>query len=196
LAGCLAHVRRKFFEARAEGEDAAWVLAEIQKLYRIEARLRESRAGPDIILTEHQLHSAPILQSLKTRLDDLLARRKHVPRSPSGEAITYALGQWDKLQVFLTDGRVQPDNNLTENAIHPTAMGKKNWLFMGDYKGGDRAAVFYTLITNYPSCLRIRWMASRGLQPLSRRAVPPGRSRRPGVTDRSLHPPAAAGGDR
>ena len=148
LAGCLAHVRRKFFEARAEGEDAAWVLAEIRKLYRIEAELRESRAGPDIILTTRQLRSAPILQSLKTRLDDLLARRKHVPRSLTGEAITYALGQWDKLEVFLTDGRVQPDNNLTENAIRPTAIGKKNWLFMGDPKGGDRAAVFYTLITN------------------------------------------------
>ena len=153
LAGCLAHVRRRFFDARAEGEDALWVLAEIQKLYRIEADLRESRAGPDNILTTRQLHSAPILRSIKTRLDDLLARRRHLPRSLTGEAISYALGQWDKLEVFLTDGRVQPDNNLTENAIRPTAIGKKNWLFMGDPKGGDRAAVFYTLITN---CHRAR----------------------------------------
>ena len=50
--------------------------------------------------------------------------------------------------MFLTDGRVQPDNNLVENTIRPTAIGKKNWLFMGDPKGGDRAAVFYTLISN------------------------------------------------
>ena len=148
LAGCLAHVRRKFFEARPEGEDAKWILLEIQKLYKIEAELRVSRAGPDIILTERQLRSAPILQSLKTRLDDLLARRKHLPRSLTGEAITYARNQWEKLEVFLIDGRVQPDNNLVENTIRPTAIGKKNWLFMGDPKGGDRAAVFYTLISN------------------------------------------------
>lgn len=147
-AGCMAHVRRKFFEAQPEGEDAKWVLLEIQKLYRIEAELRESRAGPDAVLTQRQLHSAPILHQIKSRLDDLLARRKHLPRSLTGEAITYALGQWDKLGVFLTDGRVQPDNNLVENTIRPTAIGKKNWLFMGDPKGGDRAAVFYTLISN------------------------------------------------
>jgi len=148
LAGCLAHARRKFFEARAEGEDAAWVLAEIQKIYRIEAGLRESRAGPQVILTERQLHSVPIFRGIKTRLEDLHARRKHLPRSLTGEAISYALNQWDKLEVFLTDGRVQADNNSVENTIRPTAIGKKNWLFMGDPKGGDRAAVFYTLISN------------------------------------------------
>ncbi len=50
--------------------------------------------------------------------------------------------------MFITDGRVQIDNNLTENATRPTASGKKNWLFIGDPKTGDRAAAFYTLIGN------------------------------------------------
>ncbi len=88
------------------------------------------------------------LQLFKTRLEDLLARRKHLPQSLTGEAISYTLGQWDKLLVFLSDGRVQIDNNLVENTIRPSAIGKKSWLFMGDPKSGDRAADFYTLIGN------------------------------------------------
>ena len=120
----------------------------MQKLYQIETRLRDSRAGPDTIRSERQTHSLPILQPIKIRLDDLVARRKHLPQSLTGEAISYTLGQWDKLLVFLSDGRVQIDNNLVENTIRPSAIGKKNWLFMGDPKSGERAAAFYTLIGN------------------------------------------------
>ncbi len=148
LAGCMAHARRYFFNAKAEGEDATWVLLQMQKLYQIETRLRESRAGPDTIRSERQTHSLPILHQIKIRLDDLVARRKHLPQSLTGEALSYTLGQWDKLLVFLSDGRVQIDNNLVENTIRPSAIGKKNWLFMGDPKSGERAAHFYTLIGN------------------------------------------------
>jgi transposase len=148
LAGCLAHARRKFFEAQPEGEDARWVLAQIQHLYRIEQQLREARAGPAEVLAERQQHSAPIMERIKARLDEALAARRHLPRSLTGEAISYALNQWPKLGAFLRDGRVQIDNNLTENAIRPSAIGKKNWLFMGDSQTGSRAATFYTLIGN------------------------------------------------
>jgi transposase len=148
LAGCLAHARRKFFDSRAEGEDPQWVLAQIQQLYRIEARLREARAGPDEVLGARQQHSVPIMDRIKKQLDRLHASRKHLPRSLTGEALSYALGQWDKLCVFLREGRVQVDNNLVENIIRPSAIGKKNWLFLGDAATGDRAATFYTLIGN------------------------------------------------
>jgi len=148
LAGCLAHGRRKFFDAKAEGEDPQWVLAQMQQLYQIEARLRQSGAGSDEVLETRQKHSVPIMERIKTRLENLLASHKHRPRSLTGEAITYALNQWTKLCVFLTDGRVCIDNNLVENAIRPSAIGKKNWLFIGDAQTGDRAATFYTLIGN------------------------------------------------
>jgi transposase len=148
LAGCLAHMRRKFFEAKAEGEDPQWVLAQVQSLYQIEARLREARAGPVEIYESRRQHSAPLMDRIKVRLEQLHQSRKHRPRSLTGEAITYAMSQWEKLNVFLRDGRVQIDNNLVENAIRPSAIGKKNWLFMGDATTGDRAATFYTLITN------------------------------------------------
>ena len=55
------------------------------------------------------------------------------------------------LQVYLTDGRVEIDNNLVENAIRPTAIGKKNWLFIGDAHAGARSAIIYTIIE---SCRR------------------------------------------
>lgn len=148
LAGCMAHMRRKFFEAKAEGPDPQWVLAQVQQLYRIEARLREARAGPEEVLSTRQQYSAPIMERTHSKLEQLQASHQHRPRSLTGEAISYALNQWPKLRVFLSDGRVQIDNNLVENTIRPSAIGKKNWLFMGDAQSGARAATFYTLISN------------------------------------------------
>ncbi len=148
LAGCLAHMRRKFFEAQAEGADPQWVLAQVQQLYQIEARLREARAGPEEVLRTRQEHSAPLMERIKVRLEELRRSSKHLPQSLTGKAQSYALNQWNKLCVFLRDGRVQIDNNLVENTIRPSAIGKKNWLFMGDATTGDRAATFYTLIGN------------------------------------------------
>lgn len=148
LAGCLAHVRRKFFEAQAEGADARWVLAQVQQIYRIEERLRQARAGPQEVLQTRQEQSRGIFAAIRKRLEALASSGRHLPRSLTGAAIRYALGQWEKLGVILEDGRVQVDNNLTENAIRPSAIGKKNWLFIGDASAGDRTAVFYTLIAN------------------------------------------------
>jgi len=148
LAGCLAHMRRKFFEAQAEGADPQWVLGQVQQLYQIEARLREARAGPEEVLRTRREHSAPLMERIKVRLEELQRSSKHLPQSLTGKAQSYALNQWNKLCVFLRDGRVQIDNNLVENTIRPSAIGKKNWLFMGDATTGDRAATFYTLIGN------------------------------------------------
>ena len=106
LAGCLAHMRRKFFEAQTEGADPQWVLGQVQQLYQIEARLREARAGPNEVLSTRQEHSAPIMERLKIRLEELQRRRKHLPQSLTGKAISYALNQWGKLGVFLRWPRV------------------------------------------------------------------------------------------
>ena len=63
-----------------------------------------------------------------------------------GQAIEYALGQWPALSVYLSDGRVEIDNNPVENAIRPTAIGKKNWLFFGGAQAGERSAILYTIV--------------------------------------------------
>ncbi len=65
-----------------------------------------------------------------------------------GQAIDYALSQWSSLLLFLRDGRIEIDNNLVENAIRPSAIGKKNRLFIGESTAGNRSAILYTIIEN------------------------------------------------
>ena len=81
----------------------------------------------------------------------LRVRSTRLPKSLLGTAISYALGQWEGMTVFLRDGRVEIDNNLVENAIRPTALGKKNWLFVGEAGAGQRGAILYSVIE---SCRR------------------------------------------
>lgn len=157
LAGCWAHVRRRFFEALEFcPRTASWILRQIQNLYRVEAGLREQRAGPRLRQAVRASQSRPIVQRIQRALVALKGSRRHLPQSVLGQAIDYALGQWSTLEVYLQDGRVELDNNLVENAIRPTALGKKNWLFIGEAGVGDRGAIIYTLIE---SCRR------RGLDP-------------------------------
>ena len=80
----------------------------------------------------------------------LNARGRYLPQSGLAQAIDYALGQWPTLTVYLNDGRVEIDNNLVENAIRPTAIGKKNWLFVGEADAGERSAIIYTVIETCP----------------------------------------------
>jgi transposase len=157
LAGCWAHVRRKFYEAtESAAKTAGWLLRQIQALYQIESVLREHRAGPQLRVTVRAQQSQPIVTRLQRAITRLKTRGQHLPQSPLGKALDYALGVWDTLTVFLTDGRVEIDNNGVENAIRPTAVGKKNWLFIGAAEAGERSAIIYTVIE---SCRR------RGLDP-------------------------------
>jgi hypothetical protein len=147
LAGCLAHVRRKFYEARETAPKVAgWFLRHFQNLYELEARLRQSRAGPRRRAAERASLSRPVLARLHRALIRLHIIRRYLPQSLMGKAIAYALGQWSSLQLFLDDGRLEIDNNLVENAIRPTAVGKKNWLFIGEAQAGERGAIIYTVI--------------------------------------------------
>lgn len=147
LAGCWAHARRKFHEALEQSPKVAgWILRHIQHLYTVEAGLREHRAGPELRLAIRAAESKPIVQRLQRALVRLKSSRRHLPQSLLGIAMDYALGQWPTLEIFLTDGRIEIDNNLVENAIRPTALGKKNWLFMGDADAGERGAILYTII--------------------------------------------------
>ena len=152
LAGCWAHVRRKFHEALEQSpRTAGWILRQIQHLYRVEARLREHRAGPDLRAAVRAHESRPIVERLERAFIRLKSSGRFLPQSLLGVAMDYALGQWQTLTVFLADGRVEIDNNLVENAIRPTALGKKNWLFMGDADAGERGAIIYSVIE---SCRR------------------------------------------
>jgi transposase len=157
LAGCWAHVRRKFYEAiESSPKIAGWIVRQIQHLYQIEAGLREHRAGPRLRAAMRAHQSRPVVERLQRALTKLKTSGRHLPQSPLAGAIEYSLGLWRTLTVYLADGRVEIDNNLVENAIRPTAIGKKNWLFVGDAAAGERSAIIYTIIE---SCRR------RGLDP-------------------------------
>jgi transposase len=152
LAGCWAHVRRKVHEALEQSpRTAGWLLGQIQHLYRIEARLREQRAGPQLRQAVRAHQSRPLIERLQRALLRLKASGRYLPQSLLGQAMDYALGQWSTLWVYLEEGRVEIDNNLVENAIRPTAVGKKNWLFVGDAQAGERSAILYTIVE---SCRR------------------------------------------
>lgn len=145
LAACWAHVRRKFFEAQSESPRlAAWFLYQIQLLYRVESGLRDTRAGPQLRQASRASASRMVVERLHRAL--LKIRDRLLPQSLLGKAISYALGQWDGLKVYLQDGRVEIDSNTVENAIRPTAIGKKNWLFFGAADAGQRGAILYTIV--------------------------------------------------
>jgi len=129
FAGCWAHVRRKFHEALQTGQQlAARPLQIIAQLYLAEKHLRQTRAGPDERTLIRSQQSAPLIETLRLDLLQLRAHAAVLPKSPLGKAIDYTLGQWSKLQLFLHHGQIEIDNNPIENAIRPTAIGKKNWL--------------------------------------------------------------------
>jgi len=88
--------------------------------------------------------SRPILARLRRAME--LVRGRTLPQGLLGQAIDYALKRWEASTRFMDDGIVEIDNNLIENAIRPSALGKKNWLFIGHPIAGERSAVIYTLL--------------------------------------------------
>jgi transposase len=153
LIGCHAHMRRKFFEAQEQSPKLiAWILHQIGLLYQIEERLREAKAGPALRTAVRAAESRMIHRRLHKAIVKLSARNI-LPRTKLGKAITYALNQWQYLEGYLSDGRVEIDNNLVENAIRPTKLGQKNWLFVGNGESGRKCAILYTIVEN---CRRLK----------------------------------------
>jgi hypothetical protein len=151
--GCLAHARRRFYAALQEHlSEAVWCITQIRSLYRIEDEARDQPATVRYAL--RQQHAPAIWADLKARAEDL--RPRVLPQSTLGKAVNYFLDEYDALVGYLRDGRYEIDNNLVENDIRPTAVGRKRWLFIGHPDAGWRSAVIYSLIV---SCRR------RGINP-------------------------------
>ncbi len=117
-------------------------LRRIGALYDTEKAIRGE--PPDLRKAARQQNSKPKVEALRSWLDDNLKRLPH--KSGTAEAIRYALSRWPSLCRFLDDGSIEIDNNAAERAIRPIALGRKNWLFAGSDKGGDRAAAILSLI--------------------------------------------------
>jgi transposase len=151
--GCLAHARRYIYKALQENfAEAAWFIAQIRLLYRLEDEIRG--LPPDQRFARRQQDAPEIWSHLLSRAEQLHSAL--LPKSTLGKAVSYFLNDYGALTGYLRDGRFEIDNNLIENSIRPTAVGRKRWLFIGHPDAGWRSAVIYSILV---SCRR------RGINP-------------------------------
>ena len=144
---CLAHIRRKFVEAKDDQPRiSAWMLIQIGKIYDLEARLRQRGAGSELRRRARRRWSLRRYRHLTRLTKHLILRHRITPRSPLGKALHYAHDQWPQLEACFEHGQIDFDNNSVENAIRPTKLGHKNWMFVGGKDTGWRSAVIYTLV--------------------------------------------------
>jgi transposase len=144
LAFCWAHWRRRWFDIAKSppAPTATEALKRIAELYEIEAEIRGNSA--DERRTARQQKSKPLTEALRAWLEKTLTQV--AGGSSIAQAIRYALNRWVGLVRFLDDGRIEIDSNTVERAMRPIALGRKSWLFAGSDRGGQRAAVMYSLI--------------------------------------------------
>ena len=144
LAYCWAHARRKLHDVTQSGAApiAQEGLVQIQALYRIEKDLRGQTSGQR--RAARQERSKPIIDAFEIWLAQSRARVS--AKSPTGEALKYIAKYWDGLCLFLSDGRIELDNNPVERSIRPIALNRKNALFAGHDAGAQNWAVIASLI--------------------------------------------------
>lgn len=149
--GCGMHIRRKFHDALL-GKDmrAAIALDLIAKIYVIEAECKASKLNAQERGEVRRAQSIPIFDKLYKWIDEL--HPKLLPKAPLYEATTYATGQKAFWRRCFEDGRFEIDNGRVERRIRPFAVGRRNFLFTGSVRGGERLADAYTIVD---SCLRI-----------------------------------------
>lgn len=147
LVACWAHCRRKFVEItkviKSEGL-AHKMVKLIAKLYKVEAEIQSKNLSIDEITLYRQQYAKPILEQIRKFIDT--NAHKVLPKSAIGRAFAYANNQWLKLIRYIDDGRLHIDNSITERAIKPFVIGRKNYLFCDSVKGAHASQVLYSLI--------------------------------------------------
>ncbi len=138
------HVRRKFYEIHEAQASplAARALDYIRRLYGVERQIRGK--PPDERRCWRRSRAGPILDELYRWLQSTLVQVSR--KSALAEAIRYALARWVALTRYRDDGHLEIDNNAAERTLRAVALGRKNCLFVGSDKGGERAAALYSLI--------------------------------------------------
>lgn len=150
--GCWAHARRKFFDAQKDHPRVATAaLRMIARMYRREREWDEQKLDAAARLAERLKPDGLWRTMASLKRLALWARQRVRPKSKLGEACDYLLNQYEALVQHLRFGQSRLDNNLVENAIRPSCIGKKNWLFIGHPDAGQRSAIIYSLIV---SCQR------------------------------------------
>jgi transposase len=140
---CWAHCRRGFFDEWKHRQSAVAkeALDRIAKIYAIEAK---AGFAPATERMAHRMATAPLLDAFFAWAEATVTRLS--AKSALAAAFRYAINRREALTRFVTDGRLEADNNIAENAMRAIALGRKNYLFAGSDTGGDRAAAIYTII--------------------------------------------------
>jgi transposase len=176
--GCWAHAQRYFSEARdSDPLLACQALGFIGTLFQIETRARDDGLSVDQVHALRQREAVPILADFKNWLD--AHRDQALPKSPTGAAFTYVRNQWQALNRYTEAGFLPIDNNATERMNKLIARGRNNWLFLGSPRGGQTAAVLFSITA---TCRRLHMDAFAYLRDLflllptpDRRPLPPAR---------------------
>lgn len=144
---CWAHARREFVRAKDNDQARAEkALTFIQQLYTIEKKAREEKMTAEQRKALRIEQALPILNQMGKWISE--ENKKTLPKSPIGKAFAYCIYRWKALSDYLLDGNLEIDNNLTENAIRPVALGRKNYLFAGSHEAAQRSAIIYTFFAN------------------------------------------------
>jgi len=152
--GCMAHARRGFSDAQKlspKDRLPMEVIGRIQELYVIEEEARQSGMSPEARLELRQKKSVPVMEGVKRRVTEI--RQEIPPGSKLAQACGYMLGQWDRLEEYLKDGRVEIDNNWCEGGMRPIALGRKNWLHIGSEEAGPKIAAIMSIVE---TCRRLK----------------------------------------
>ena len=144
-AACLAHARRRFFEALAYAPEAKAAIDIIRDVYVVEHDAKAAGVcGTDEHTQMRQGRTKPIMARLHAWMIE--QRPNHAPKGPMGTALSYALNNWTELTRFLHDAKIPPDNNRAESALRVVALGRKNFLFVGHEDAGKNIAGLYSLV--------------------------------------------------
>ena len=145
---CLAHVRRKFFDASLNGKSpgAGKAVKYIQLIYKKEEELIEMNLPPEELVSKRKELIKPVFDEFHKWLLEM--EPKVPPTLKFGRAINYALSSWQHLLNYLDCPDLFVDNSIAERSIKPFVIGRKNWLFSGSEKGAESSCFLFTLIEN------------------------------------------------
>ena len=147
LANCLAHGRRKFVEVALNfPEQCRYVIETLAEVYKNDEMAKEQNMTADERLHFHQSKSGPLMEDLKTWLNDQLDQKKVEPNCGLGQAISYMLNHWKPLTLFLRVPKAPLDNNICERALKKAILHRKNALFYKTENGARVGDLFMSLI--------------------------------------------------
>ena len=145
---CWSHVRRMFVDAIPKGREKSLDEPAVQAVEYCDKLFSYERISKEKQHTFEQRREFRI-QKEKPVIDafwDWLNKQHPTKKSRLDKAVNYALNRKDLLETYLEDGRCSLSNNLSENAIRPFTVGRKNWLFSDTVKGAESSAICYTMV--------------------------------------------------